>query len=190
MTPDNNFFSKRPAHFGMVAMIALFTLAVGCSDDREVGSSSTGTFLSSSTDNAAPNAKSTSSAGDYNIALTVNGTIWTYVITKNPGAKDLSHFVLNFQNCGANSATISNILWATVNGQPATLESTEGNTGCNVEAVTTNYVKFDDLASASSYTIVFEVDRLFGNFVGTTAWLKAGTSCFAYSVLAPCCPLN
>jgi hypothetical protein len=118
----------------------------------------------------------------------VVGATWTYVITKNPGAKDLSHFILNFQNCGTSSATLSNILWATVNGEPAVLSNSEGNTGCTVNDVTSNFVKFDELVSASSYTIVFEMTGIFGNFVGTTAWLKAGNSCITYPVLAPCCP--
>lgn len=124
-----------------------------------------------------------------NISLSVNGLTWTYVITKNQGAKDLSHFILNFQNCGTRSATIDNIVCATVNGQPAVLENSQGNTGCDIASVTTNFVKFDNLPGASSYTIVFKTDVVYGNFVGTTAWLKAGTSCFAYPVLAPCCPM-
>src|SRR5688500_6493186 len=105
--------------------------------------------------------------------------------TKNSGAKEWSHYIRNFQHCGSSIATLNNIVWATVNGLPATLENSEGNTGCNVAAVTANFVKFDNLPDAETYTIVFETDRLFGHFVGTTAWLKAGTSCFTYPVLAP-----
>ena len=87
------------------------------------------------------------------------------------------------------SFMISNFLWATVNGQPATLETSEGNTGCNVSEVTTNFIKFDDLPDANSYTIKFELNQEFGNFVTSTAWLKAGTSCQLYPVSAPCCPM-
>jgi len=134
------------------------------------------------------NPNSQSSAGDYSINVSKDGAVWTYCITKNPGAKGLSHFILNLQNCGTRSVTISNILWATVNGQPATLETSEGNTGCDVSEVTTNFVKFDDLPDANSYTIKFELSQVFGNFVNTTAWLKAGTSCYPYTVNAPCCP--
>jgi hypothetical protein len=134
-----------------------------------------------------PNANSTSSAGDYTIEVSKNGSVWTYVITKNPGAKGLSHFILNLQNCGLRSSTIDNILWAKVNGVDANLSNSEGNTGC--ELTTTNFVKFDDLPDADSYTIVFEFDKVIGNYVNSSVWLKAGTSCVEYTVNAPCCPL-
>jgi hypothetical protein len=135
----------------------------------------------------APNPNSTSSAGDYNIAVSKEGSVWTYVITKNEGAKDLSHFILNLQNCGLRSSTIDNILWAKVNGVDANLSNSEGNTGC--ELTTTNFIKFDDLPEADSYTIEFEFDKVIGNYVNSSVWLKAGTSCIEYTVNAPCCPL-
>lgn len=124
------------------------------------------------------NSNSESNYGDYTIVATRNGAVWTYVITKNPGAKGLSHFILDLDNCENNQTlSISSILWATVNGQPAVLEDSEGNTGC--ELTTTNFVKFDDLQDASVYTIIFELDEVYGNVLLTTGWLKAGTSCHA-----------
>jgi hypothetical protein len=187
--------TKQPPHFRMdvkvLLMMLVFTALVsGCMDDNDSNTLKKDSTISSNAGrSAAGNSNSQSNSGDYTIELSVVGSIWTYVITKNPGAKDLSHFILNFQNCGTSSATLSNILWATVNGKPAKLSNSEGNTGCNVNDVTTNFIKFDNLPSALSYTIVFEMNGVFGNFVGTTAWLKAGNSCIAYSVLAPCCLL-
>lgn len=183
-------FKARRIFFGAV----LFVLWTGCSDDSirpDAAQQTVGKSNKPETSGlrGGGNGNSESSAGDYTISLTVSGLTWTYVITKNPGAKNLSHLILNLNNCGSRSATINNIVWATVNGVPATLENSEGNTGCAVYTVTSNFIKFDDLPDTSSYTIVFRTNRRFGNFVGSTAWLKAGASCFAYPVLAPCCPL-
>jgi hypothetical protein len=133
---------------------------------------------------------SQSSAADYRIDVSSEGKVWTYVITLCEGAKGVSHFILDLENCpeeGA-SSTIDNILWAKVNGVDAVLAASEGNTGCNVSSVTSNIVKFDDLEDAKVYTIVFELNQEFHNFLTTTAWIKAGNSCHAYEVLAPCCP--
>ena len=190
----SHIFPLRSLAMRILFSFALIAIWVACSDDSAELRSTQKTAKSNKFQNATLNnnkgsSKSESSAGDYNISLSVNGLTWTYVITKNSGAKDLSHFILNFQNCGAKSATIQNIVWATVNGLPAKLENSEGKTGCAVSEVTNNFVKFDNLPDAASYTIVFKTDRVFGHFVGTTAWLKAGTSCFAYPVLAPCCPM-
>lgn len=135
-----------------------------------------------------PNENSTANATDYSIKVTRNGKVWTYVITAKPGAKGISHFILDLENCpGRQTLSINSIKWATVNGQPAILEDSEGNTGCDVASVTTNIVKFDDLPDASTYTIVFELDKEYGNVLETTGWIKAGTSCFAYVLNGPCC---
>jgi hypothetical protein len=183
----SNLFRMDVKVFLMTIVFA--TLISACTDDAVTAESQSTASEAAKSRSATGNSNSSSQQGDYTIQLTVVGETWTYVITKNPGAKDLSHFILNFQNCGTSSATIDNILWATVNGQPAVLANSEGKTGCDVYSVTSNFIKFDDLPSASSYTIVFEMDRIYGNFVGTTAWLKAGNSCISYAVLAPCCPL-
>jgi len=190
MKSNTSRFTFSHSAMNMLLTVVSLLFWTSCSDhEPQLTRDVKGRSSASAIDSNTPNPKSSSSAGDYNISLTVVGDLWTYVITKNAGAKDLSNFSLNLQNCGVSSATIENILWATVNGQPADLQSSNGNTGCDIQSVTTNFVKFDNLPSATSYTIIFKMDRVYGNFVGTTAWLKAGTGCFSYSVLAPCCPL-
>lgn len=157
------------------------------------------TACSDSSQNVGPNtnagakgsSKSTSNFGDYNIALSTSsdGAIWTYTITKNPGAKNLSHFILNLDNCGDQSPTINDILWATVNGGPATLADSEGQgTTCYPQATTNNFVKFDNLGAADSYVIVIKFDRGY-QVANTTGWLKAGTSCNSGAVQGPGCPI-
>lgn len=133
---------------------------------------------------------SQSSASDYRIDVSNEGKVWTYVITPCEGAKGVSHFIIDLQNCPeeGKSTTIDNIVWAKVNGVDAVLSASEGNTGCNVSGVTSNFVKFDDLEEAKVYTIVFELNQAYHNFLTTTAWIKAGTSCHAYEVSGPCCP--
>jgi hypothetical protein len=141
--------------------------------------------------NGQSNSNSESSASDYKIEVSSEGAIWTYVITLCEGAKGISHFILDMENCPeeGKSVTIENILWAKVNGVDAVLETSEGNTGCDVASVTSNILKFDDLEDAKVYTIVFELNQEYHNFLTTTAWIKAGTSCHTFpEVLAPCCP--
>ena len=168
-----------------VAMIVFWS---ACSDDS-VDLSGPGADASAKSNKAAgnpSNSKSQSNYGDYNIVATVDGKVWTYTITKNAGAKGLSHFILDLNNCEHNQTlSISSIISATVNGAPAVLASSEGNTGC--EITTNNFVKFDDLPDASVYVIVFELDKVYGNVLLTTGWLKAGTSCHAYVINGPCC---
>jgi hypothetical protein len=169
--------------------LALVVAMTACVDESAEISSSAGNAGKSAKLNSNSNSNSSSSEGDYNINVSVEGKIWTYCITKNPGAKGLSHFILNFQNCGSRSSNIDDIVWASVNGLPAIISNSEGNTGCDVYETTSNFVKFDDLPDASSYKIVFELNAVIGNFVTSTAWLKAGSSCIEYQVVAPCCPL-
>ncbi|MBA4056329.1 MAG: hypothetical protein C0490_16560 [Marivirga sp.] len=131
-------------------------------------------------------AKSTSNAGDYTIVAVKDGATWTYTITKLAGAKGVSHFILDLNNCEHNQTlAFSSILSATVNGQPADLSDSEGNTGCDI--TTNNFVKFDNLPDASVYTIVFTLDKVYGNALLTTGWIKAGTSCHSYVINGPCC---
>lgn len=169
-----------------VAMILFWS---ACSDDS-VDLTGPGADASAKNNKAANkqgNSNSQSNYGDYSIVATVDGKVWTYTITKNPGAKGLSHFILDLNNCEHNQTlSINSILpGATVNGQPAVLSSSEGNTGC--ELTTDNFVKFDDLPDAAVYVIVFELDKVYGNVLLTTAWLKAGTSCHSYVINGPCC---
>ena len=130
------------------------------------------------------------SAEDYTIKVTKEGTVWTYEICKGEGAKGISHFIIDLDNCSRSDLlNIESIVWATVNGQPAKLESSEGNTGCDVNSVTSRFVKFDDMPDADKYIIKFELDREYGNVFETTAWIKAGTGCYSYVVDGPCCPI-
>src|SRR5687768_6262703 len=60
-------------------------------------------------------------ADGYDVAVQVSdaggGSTWTYTITKSTAdAKDLGHFILNFDTCGGQSPTIASIVSATVNG--------------------------------------------------------------------------
>ena len=133
---------------------------------------------------------SESNASDYRLDVSGEGTIWTYTITLCEGAKGVSHFILDLENCPeeGKSVTIDDIVWAKVNGVDAKLEASEGKTGCDVASVTSNIVKFDDLEEARVYTITFELKQEYHRFLTTTAWIKAGTSCHAFEILAPCCP--
>lgn len=77
--------------------IALIAFLAGCSDDaqlsigQDIDSESNGGRYGKGKKN-----KSLSSPGDYTISLSTDGYTWTYLIKKNSGAKNLSHFVLNF----------------------------------------------------------------------------------------------
>jgi hypothetical protein len=137
------------------------------------------------------NGNSLSNPGDYTIQASNVGKVWTYKICKNEGAKDISHVILDLENCDhqPGGLTIDNIKWATVNGADANLSNSEGNTGC--ELTTLNFVKFDDLDEPGDdgcYTIVFELNKPYGNTARTNLWIKAGNACNVYeNVKAPCC---
>jgi len=179
-----------------MAMVVFWT---ACSDDT---TSLNGPAANDASANTKANINSTSSFNDYNIAVTVStdGTEWTYSITKKAVAilsgktpKDLSHFIINLQNCVTDptlSATFSDILYAKVNGQPANFANSEGSgTGCNPQEVTTNFVKIDDIASASSWVIVIKFDRGYQK-VTTKGWIKAGSSCNIGDITGPGCPIT
>jgi len=139
-------------------------------------------------------ASSTSSASDYNVAVSVStdGTEWTYNITRAKlSAKNLSHFIIDLNNCGDSSVTFGDIVSATVNGQPANLEPNEGwGTGCNPQSTTTNFVKFNTLPAATSWILVMKLDRGYDQYQTATAWIKAGTSCNQIQTIAPGCPIQ
>lgn len=134
---------------------------------------------------------STSSYSDYNVTVTQNadGSEWTYTITKSKAnSKNLSHFIIDLKNCGEESATFSDIIWATVNGAPADMSPTEGSgTGCNPQANTTNFIKFNT-NSGTSWVIVIKFDRGYEVAQGALSWIKAGTSCNTGLIPAPGCP--
>lgn len=136
---------------------------------------------------------STSAVGDYNVScvVTENGSLWTYTITKsNAKAKNLSHFIIDLNNCGSESATFANIQWATTNGSPADLSPTEGSgTGCSPQSSTTNFIKIN-VPAATTLVIVIKFERGYEKFINATAWFKAGTSCNVGLVDAPGCPIE
>ena len=135
--------------------------------------------------------KSTSSFGDYQITVSVSpdGQTWTYTIVRaKVNAKNLSHLIIDLNNCGDQSATFSDIISATVNGAPADLKPTEGSgTGCDPQSATTNFVKIG-FTAATQWVVVITLDRGYETFTGANAWVKAGTSCNTGTIQAPGCP--
>lgn len=168
-------------------IVALFTIS--CSNET---TTSNGETPSNNTATSLKSVNSTSNWGDYNISVSVStdGSVWTYTITRAlTNAKNLSHFIIDLNNCGAESATFGDIIGATVNGLPADLSPTEGSgTTCNPQATTTNFVKFGSLPAATSWTLVLTLDRGYETFTTAKCWLKAGTSCNSGQIPAPGCP--
>ena len=176
----------------VAAGIALVAFASACSDDSEnfSGPPADAAARKSAQISSSSNSNSESSASDYCIADPVtDGTTWTYTITRKPGAKAISHFIIDLNNCPDTEQpllTIANIVSATVNGVPWPLSDSEGNTGCDLGG-SPSIVKFDDLPDAQVYVIQFVLDASRHNFLTTPAWIKAGTSCHQYEIHAPCC---
>lgn len=169
-------------------LLLLSIIAYSCSNEPvalETQSTTNSTNLS------AKSVNSTSNSGDYNVAVAVSpdGSEWTYTITRATAkAKNLSHFIIDLNNCGEESATFADIISATVNGSPANLSPTEGSgTGCNPQATTTNFVKFN-VEAATSWVILLKFSRGYEIFTTATSWLKAGTSCNQAVISAPGCP--
>lgn len=146
-----------------------------------------GSELSDAAAGKSNNPKSQSSASDYNVSLASNGSTFTYTITKNAGAKDLGHFIVNLDNCGEESARLARVLSSSVNGVATNLDDTEGSgTGC--APTTTNFVKFDNLPKAAVLELSFTLDLKYDT-KSSTGWLKAGTSCNSTTIGAPGCPI-
>jgi hypothetical protein len=168
-------------------VISLLTILYSCTKETSFSKNETETAAVS----ARPSPKSTSSFGDYAIALSVSsdGKVWTYTITRaKANAKNLSHLIIDLNNCGEKSATFANIVSATVNGQPANLSPSEGSgTGCNPQSTTTNFVKIN-FTAASSWVLVLTFERGYETFATANAWVKAGSSCNIGIVPAPGCP--
>jgi len=172
--------------FFTIVLVAFWT---ACADDSQ-------NLIGPDADAASKGSiKSTSTLGDYNYNLSVSsdGKVWTYTISKAKStAKTLSHFIINLQNCGENSASFSDIDYATVNGLPASFVNTEGSgTACNPQLVTQNFVKFGNFSAASSWVIVIYFERGYG-VVDSNIWVKAGTSCntTVATGIAPGCPIS
>jgi hypothetical protein len=130
-------------------------------------------------------------AGGYDVDVQVSeaggGATWTYTITKSTDdAKDLGHFILNFDTCGGQSPTIASIVSATVNGVNwlDQIKATEGVTGCGVASA--NFVKFDNLPDADTYVIVFTLDDVYP-LMDSAAWLKSGAVCSSEALPGPGC---
>lgn len=144
------------------------------------------------TDASKGNGNSTSSYSDYNVnvAVSADGTLWTYTITKSkPKSKDLSHFIIDLNNCGEESASFADIIYATVNGVTADLTPSEGSgTGCNPQATTLNFIKIN-VDGSGPWVLVIKYDRGY-DVVEADSWIKAGNSCNKGKSLAPGCPVE
>jgi len=167
----------------------LIAFATACTEDAILSSDAKGgggnkPLKEAKSENGKP--QSTDNSFDIKVTTT-DGITWTYIITKT-GKNGLSHFILNLSNCDwSDLLSPSLITDATVNGQPAVLETSPGKgTGC--EITSTNIIKFDSLPDADVHTIVFVLERQFHNYQSTEVWLKAGNSCLKYEVPGPCCP--
>jgi hypothetical protein len=130
-------------------------------------------------------------AGSYDVDVQVSqaggGSTWTYTIAKaTDDAKELGHFILNFDTCGDRSPTLASILSATVNGVNwlDQIEATEGATGCGVRSA--NFVKFDNLPDADTYVIEFTLDDIYP-LMDSAAWLKSGKVCLRQALPGPGC---
>ncbi len=130
-------------------------------------------------------------AGSYDVDVQVSqaggGSTWTYTIAKaTDDAKDLGHFILDFDTCGERSPTLASIVSATVNGVNwlDQLEATEGVTGCGVPSA--NFVKFDNLPDADTYVIEFTLDDIYP-LMDSAAWLKSGKVCLWKALPGPGC---
>jgi len=129
--------------------------------------------------------------GGYDVVVETSqaggGSTWKYTITKaTSGAKDLGHFIINFNNCGDKSPSLAHMVSATVDGVDwfGQIEASEGKTGCDVDSA--NFVKFDNLPAADTHVIEFTLDDIYPT-VETTGWLKAGRACVRKALLGPGC---
>lgn len=165
--------------------LAVILVWTSCTDNVMDGAE-----LSDAAAGKSNNPKSQSIAGDYNVSLATNGYTFTYTITKNPGAKNLGHYIVDLDNCGDQSPHLASVLSATVTADGVTtdvaLQNSEGwGTGCSPGS--TNFVKFDNLPAASVLELAFTLDSKYGK-ASSTGWLKAGTSCNSTTIEAPGCP--
>lgn len=186
----------------ILSVVALVVFAFACSDGSEdLAGPPDG--ASARKDNAAVNTPNEngnceSSKDDYIISVVNNdGTpadgsaCWKYTITLQPGAKAMSHFIIDLNNCPIPQDTplsIERFTSAKVNGVDWPLSSSEGEgTGCDV--FSDNIVKFDNLPDAQVYEIEFCLNPVYHNALPTTVWIKAGCSCLEWldAIQGPCC---
>jgi len=172
----------------IVMSLAIMMVWTSCSDDALDN-----TGLSDDAAGKKGNPKSQSLAADYNVSLSSDGYVFTYTITKNEGAKDLGHFIIDLNNCGEESAHLASVLYASIKADDADayevdLQDSEGwGTGCSPSSL--NFVKFDDLPKASVLELTFKLDMKYDN-VTSSGWLKAGISCNTTEIQAPGCPIE
>jgi hypothetical protein len=168
--------SRRAASFSAVLVLVLAT-GSGSTAQRET--------------RIAEGALATEDADSYDVTVETSqaggGSTWTYTVTRAAThAKDLGHFIVNFNNCDDQSPTLAHIQSATVNGVDWLdhLEASEGNPDCGIDS--TNFVKFDDLPAADTHVIQFTLDDIYPT-VETTGWLKVGTACIRKALPGPGC---
>ncbi|HMG93141.1 MAG TPA: hypothetical protein VK589_23960 [Chryseolinea sp.] len=175
----------------VLGIVAVVVFAFACSDGSEdvAGPPADASAKKNNALNGNTNGNCESKEEDYALQVYNDGTYWKYTITLAPGAKAVSHFIIDLNNCPdpTSEVAIANFQWAKVNGVNWLLSSSEGDgTGCNVS--TDNIVKFDNLPEAQVYVIEFNLDHVFGNVLLTTGWLKAGCSCHVLEdINGPCC---
>jgi hypothetical protein len=184
----------------VLSIAALVVFAFACSDGSEDVTPSADASARKNPNlnvNNEPNGNCESKKEDYLIQVgNSDGTpedgsaCWKYTITLAPGAKAISHFIIDLNNCPIPQETplsIERFTSAKVNGVDWPLSSSEGNgTGCTVSD---NIVKFDNLPSAQIYEIEFCLNPVYHNALPTTVWIKAGCTCNEWvdSIQGPCC---
>lgn len=170
----------------MLSIITAMVLMISCSEENIAPTGSKSSLKDGSIKGSS---SSTSLASNYNISLSVSGNTWTYTITRNAGAKALSHFIVDLNNCSDESASLADVLSASVNGVAVTLKDTEGSgTGCVITS--DNFIKFDNLDNSAVYVLSFTLDRAYSRIETAAGWVKAGTSCNQITVPAPGCPVS
>jgi hypothetical protein len=182
----------------VLGIVALVVFAFACSDGSEdLAGPPADASAKKNNLNAQNNGGCESSKDDYQIKVyNTDGTpedgsaYWKYVITLKPGAKAISHFIIDLNNCPIPQDTplsIERLGSAKVNGVDWPLSSSEGDgTGCDVSD---NIVKFDNLPEAGVYVIEFYTNPVYHNALPTTVWIKAGCSCLEWvdAIHGPCC---
>jgi hypothetical protein len=169
-----------------LSVLTAMVFMIACSEENIAPKSSSTNVKDGSTKGST---NSTSLAADYDINVSVDGKTWTYTVTRKPGAKALSHFIVDLNNCSDESASLADVLSASVNGVAVSLKDTEGSgTGCAITS--NNFIKFDNLDNSSVYVLSFTLDRVYSRLETAAGWVKAGTSCNQIVVPAPGCPVG
>jgi hypothetical protein len=185
----------------VLSIAALVVFAFACSDGSEDVTPSADASARKNGLNAnvnTPNGNCESKKEDYTIVVENPGDgtpedgspCWKYTITLAPGAKAISHFILDLDNCPApyTGVAFENIISSKVNGEDWPVSSSEGEgTGCDVTS--SRIVKFDNLPDAQVYVLEFCLNQGFHNYLDTSVWIKAGCICHKWEEIidGPCC---